>query len=343
MYAMGWPSPSSILPMMADVFAWWAAQMRALLWGAQGVPRALPDARILILRDGSVAAPAGEVRLRRAGVETMLPPLGSPQGRAGADLPLLLRLPEGMVLSRDVSLPLATARDLASVVAFEINRLTPFRAEEILWGLSDIVTDRSRETVSLRLSLVLRAQLDPLLAALARVSLVPEAIEAGSGTIPLATGRRRRRRLPRRLWGWVCGGLALACIAVPFLRQQAALDAADRAIAAHAAAAQRGEALRQQIAMAQSSRVAIAEAQRAGDALQVLAALTEALPDGTWLSDLSLRGGDLTIDGQSDDAARLIGLLAAVPEWHGPSFTAPVTRSADNRTDQFSLHAKLGG
>jgi len=340
MYAMGLPSPSSILPVLTDVFAWWTAQMRALLQGAQGTT-ALPDARILTLHDANSAALAGELRLRRAGAETVVQPLAALPKRSRDRLPLLLRLPEGMVLSRDVSLPLAVVRDLPSVVAFEINRLTPFRAEDILWGLSDIMPDRARETVSLRLSLVLRAQVEPVLAALARLSLVPEGIEAGSGIISLVAGRPRRR-LPRSLWGWVCGTLALACILVPFLRQQAALEAADRAIAAHAAAAHQGEALRRQIAMTRSSRSAIAEAQRAGDALQVLALLTQALPDGTWLSDLSLRGGDLTIDGQSDNAARLMGLLAALPQFHGPSFTAPVTRSADNRTDQFSLHAKLG-
>lgn len=341
MHAMGWPSLSSILPVLTDVFTWWTAQMRALLQGARSTP-ALRDARIVTLRDATPAALAGEVRLRRKGAETVLQPLGALPGRRRDLLPLLLRLPENMVLSRDVSLPLAVARDLTNVVAFEINRLTPFRAEDILWGLSEITTDRARETVSLRLSLVLRAQVEPLLAALARLSLVPEAIEAGTGTIPLAAGRMRRRRLPRSLWGWACGLLAVACILLPFLRQQAALEAADRAIAAHATGAQMGEALRQQIAIARSSRTAIAEAQHAGDALQVLALLTQTLPDGTWLSDLSLRGGDLTIDGRSDNAARLIGLLAAVPALHGPSFTAPVTRSADNRTDQFSLHAKLG-
>jgi hypothetical protein len=55
-----------------------------------------------------------------------------------------------------------------------------------------------------------------------------------------------------------------------------------------------------------------------------------------------MAGGDLSIDGQSDNAPQLIALLAAVPELHGPSFTAPVTRSADQTTDQFSLHATVG-
>jgi hypothetical protein len=48
------------------------------------------------------------------------------------------------------------------------------------------------------------------------------------------------------------------------------------------------------------------------------------------------------MDGQSDNAAKLIGLLAAIPALRAPSFTAPVTRSADDKSDQFSLHATVG-
>jgi general secretion pathway protein L len=54
-----------------------------------------------------------------------------------------------------------------------------------------------------------------------------------------------------------------------------------------------------------------------------------------------LKSGDLTMDGQSDNAARLIGLLSAVPGLRDPNFTAPVTRTADGRADQFSLHAAV--
>ncbi|HYP62712.1 MAG TPA: PilN domain-containing protein, partial [Acidocella sp.] len=74
---------------------------------------------------------------------------------------------------------------------------------------------------------------------------------------------------------------------------------------------------------------------------QVLAILTDALPDDTWLSDLTLKNGDLTFDGQSANAAQLIGLLSAVPGLRDPSFTAPVTRTADGKADLFSLHATV--
>jgi len=340
MYATGLRSPFMILPLLADVFSWWRAQMRALLLGAAASASTKPDGLIIAIDSLAEPHPSGTLLLRQNGVETSWRPFPG-EGEALPRLPMSLRLPAGTVLSRDVALPLAAARDLHTVVAYEMTRLTPLTADELLWGLSDVRHNRAHEMVTLRLSIVSRGQVETLLAALARLGLRPGRIEAEGGSIPLATMRRRGWLSPGHLWAWSCGILAVGCIVTPFLRQQMALSAADRVIAAHQPAMDLAEALRGRIAIANSSRAAIARARQTGDALQVLAALTDALPDGTWLDDLSLSGGDLSIDGQSDNAAKLIGLLAAMPALRGPSFTAPVTRSADNKSDQFSLHATV--
>ena len=326
--------------MLAEFLAWWSAQMRALLPGnaAGGVAR--PDALIIAIDQIDEEQPGGALLLRRHGQERWLRPLGRQPGQTQR-LPVILRLPEGAVLSRDVALPLAAARDLRAVIGFEMDRLTPFSAEELFWGVSALAQDRARETLRLRLSIVPRAMLAAPLAALARLNLVPNYIETGNGRIALTPARASQRLGPRHGWAGLCALLALACIAGPFLRQQMALSGTAAQIAAHAPAARVAETLRQQLAVADSSRSAIAQARRSGDALQVLATLTQALPDGTWLSDLSLKNGDLSMDGQSSDAAKLIALLAAIPGLKEPSFTAPVTRSADGKEDLFSLHARV--
>jgi general secretion pathway protein L len=341
MYATGLRSPFMSLPLVYEVFTWWVAQMRALLLGEAASASRLPDGLIIAIDSLAAPHPAGVLLMRQSGIETILRPIGD-QGEAAPSLPRILRLPAGTVLSRDLALPLAAARDLHTVVAYEMTRLTPLTADELLWGISQVTPDRARERVTLRLSIVSRSQVEPLLAALARLGLHPGSIEAERGSIPLDAARRRGQLSLPKLWAWSCAGLAVCCIITPFLRQQMALDAVDRVIAAHQAVADLGESLRRRIAIANSSHAAIARARQAGDALQVLATLTDALPDGTWLNDLSLSGGDVSMDGQSDNAAKLIGLLAAIPALRAPSFTAPVTRSADDKSDQFSLHATVG-
>jgi general secretion pathway protein L len=122
------------------------------------------------------------------------------------------------------------------------------------------------------------------------------------------------------------------------IRQQAALDAAQARIDALAPAAHEAMRLRQRLAIAASGQEAVAAAQASGDALQILAALTAALPDDTYITDFTLKSGELTFDGESGNAARLIALLAAVPKFQDPGFAAPVTRAINGGADLFSIH-----
>jgi general secretion pathway protein L len=75
--------------------------------------------------------------------------------------------------------------------------------------------------------------------------------------------------------------------------------------------------------------------------LAVLAAVTDIVPDDTWLTELSLRQGRLSLGGQSPAAARLIPALAADPMFRNPAFAAPVTRAPDGHADLFVIRAEL--
>ena len=326
--------------MPSYILTWWATQMRTLLFGAAEDIRR-PDGLVVAIDHLGAPHPTGLMLLRRHGTEELLRPLAEAAG-ALPRLPAILRLPPGIMLSRTVSLPLAAAQDLATAIAFEMDRLTPFSANQVFWSVSDIETHPAQAKVTFRLLIVLQRQVDGVLAFLAARGLTPRWIEGEGGVIALegARGRLSLLRSAKPLH-WLCLALVLLCIATPILRQELAIGRVDRLIQTHQAAGRLGEALLRRIAIANASRRAIAEARAAGEVLQVLASLTEALPDGTWLDDLALRDGDLTMDGHSSDAPQLIGLLSAVPLLRSPSFTAPVTRSTDNKTDQFSLHATV--
>jgi len=333
--------------MFAEFTEWWLNQMRGLLPAGLVPAGALPDARIIAIKE--LASPAasgpaaGTILLRRGGQESVIAALDLDHPRQVAPIRLAtgLRLPAGQIMCREVTLPLAAARNVEAVIGFEMDRLTPFTADELFWGIGGLRQDRAHGRISVNLFFVLRAQLETLLLSLRRAGLHPAFIETGTSRIDLASEHRPAGQLRQRSLAALCGVLALACLATPFLRQQLALDSAANAIAAVSPAAAVAERLRRQLDIASSGQAAIAEAQRQGDALQVLSLLTDALPDGTWLDDLTLNSGDLTFDGRSSNAAALIGRLSAMPGLKDPSFTAPVTRTADGSADQFSLHATV--
>jgi general secretion pathway protein L len=337
-------APGPLL-VVAEIAAWWLAQMRSLIPEALRGDSSQDALLIAIDRPDPAtplhAAPSGTLWMRKRGQETLFGRLPAASLPLPANrLAVGLRLPPETVLTREVTLPLAAARQLPSVMRFEMDRLTPFKADELYWGISGVAADRTRGRLNLQLAFVLRAPVEQLCQALASQQLFPSFIEAPSGRIALNAAAPGFRPLNAAL-PVLCGLLALACLVSPFLRQQTALDAAARVITQQQTAAQVAMNLRNRLSTAAFGRAAIAQAQRDGDAMQVLADLTDALPDGTWLDDLALKSGTLTIDGQSADAAALIGLLSAAPGLQNPSFTAPVTRTADGKSDQFSLQAAV--
>jgi general secretion pathway protein L len=83
----------------------------------------------------------------------------------------------------------------------------------------------------------------------------------------------------------------------------------------------------------------LAEKRHVGDAMQMLAALTDLLPDDTFVTTLGLRQRKLTISGQSSAAAGLIAILSSGPRFRDPAFAAPVVRDPASQIDTFSVNA----
>jgi general secretion pathway protein L len=343
--------------MLAEFFTWWAGQFADLARYGFGpavevAAAPQPDALLVVPRAGAGGA-VTEVELvqRRRGVSAPVglvaldgPPVdGAAAARRG---PLVLSLAAGQVLAREVALPLAAEQGLQTALRFEMDRLTPFRPEEVFWDCRKLRRDRARGVLLVDLAVVPKATVAPLLAALRAAGLAPTALEG-----VLADGRRRRialghpdparaaraRRL-LRAGGAACAALALAALATPLLRQSLALQDAEEQIAALRPDMATVDALRRRLA----GDVGAAAAARAhaGDTMQTLAALTDLLPDDTFLSMLSLQHNRLRLEGQSATATKLIGALSAEAHIRNPGFAAPVLRS-DSGLDVFAIEADI--
>jgi general secretion pathway protein L len=263
-------------------------------------------------------------------------------------LPIVLRLPGQFLLERDVVLPIAAERELSRVLFFEMDRFTPFAASEVLWSYGLRGRDRAQGKLTARLSIVQRAAAAPLLAVLAQAGLAVSCLE-----LPAADGEPRRIFLDRA--DGPRGGsdrmlrpaLALAAVLLgfavvsPFLLQGMERDEVEQRIARYAPAVLEVQHLRAAAAAGTTGSEVIAdERRRAGDALEAIALLTEALPDDTYLTSLTYDTGKLTLDGQSKSAAALIAPLTANQHLQDASFTAPVVRNTLG-LDSFSMRLRV--
>jgi len=345
------------LTIVREFFAWWFGRLVELL--PQGLRRSA-----LTAVDAMVIKPIGplsrgieavSISLRRNGRET-------PLGRFGlgatnlAELPrvagrtTVLRLDGPDVLGKTVTLPLAAERELDQVLGFEMDRETPFKAEEIYWNHRIEKVDRQSGRLTVRLVVVPKSNLAPLLTALGQSEIRPRRVEIAGGPdagayLPLdGDGGRAHHPSNRLIWSAAacCVILGLAAVVIPFIRQELALASLERQIAVGRTAAAEADGLRQEVErLASSADFVDSERDKAGRPLVVLVAATRVLPDDTYLTEMELQKRKVTLSGRSAAAARLIGPLAADGTFRNPGFAAPVTRVEALHTELFTINAEV--
>jgi general secretion pathway protein L len=344
--------------MLRDLLHWWISQL------SDCVParwrRAASSAQ-----DRLTIAPAGPLGPHLAAVsvstwtkgrETRLgefPVTGGDLAilRNSSRLPAVLRLSDGDVLCKTLTLPLAAERDLPQVLAFEMDRETPFVVDEVFWGHRVVKRDKQREQLVVRLRLVSRTLLAPLMDALAEARILVRRAEIAGGeddglTLPLITdGVLPERRTGAQLARWASAaafvGLAVLVVATPFIRQGRDIARLDEEITAGRGAAAEADQLRREIERLEGAGAAIdKERAAAGDPLAVLAALTAALPDDTYLTELQQQQHKVTFGGKSAAASRLIAAVSKSNELRNPAFVAPVTRMEATHMEIFSISAE---
>lgn len=345
--------------MLRGVLAWWTEQMRDLV--PKGLRRSArlrrhlrvtladspgPAAIELVLCNGGGSVPLGCFGLDEPELLDALTTVANTRR-----LPVILQVPPRLTLENSVTLPVAAAAHMQRTLGYEMDRLTPFRADEVFWTCAGGPPDAARGQVPVRLTIIPRAQVQPVLDVLQRSGITPAWIEAGEGTmprrvIPLGPLRPGRSWLGARADATAvgcCAVLALAAAALPFVMQSlAGADVEARIDAARPMAAE-AEALRRRITSSVNSADALSAARReVGAPLEAVALLTELLPDDTVLTLLTARQRKLTISGRSPAAARLIGTMAAHPSIHDPAFTAPVLHDDNSGRDMFSIQMEVG-
>ena len=341
--------------MFDDVINWWAAQMRSLV--PDRGDRANTTALVLQYTGGT--EPGFEVALRHRRGRQPIGRISLGPGdladarrtleRVRSTAPLALELPGAMLLEQEVELPLAAERDLGAVLSNEMDRLTPFAVDAVFWGWSVARRNRAKARLAARLSLLPRRTVEPILQSLAQAGLRPAWFEApGPDGVVRRIGltspaiRTRTRRSSVVVASYACAGLALIACVLPFVQQSRALSATDAQMEALRPRVAAVETMRRQLAASSGGAdVMAAESARTGNALAALAAVTQTLPDDTYLTELTLRARKLTVTGRSDAAVRLIALLTSAPGLSNPSFAAPVMRMAGGHGDQFTIRADI--
>jgi general secretion pathway protein L len=268
---------------------------------------------------------------------------------------LVLCLPADQVLSRTLTLPLAAEENLREVLSFEMDRQTPFTAEQVYYDYSIVSRSATERTLTVDLVLTMRRTLDELLTQLDRRGLHPDQVTSScderggfAAVNLLPMGKRQRKAVTPQLVNLALAVLALAllvtALSLPLLEKRQKIRALEPLLETASAKAEEARRLRKEVdQLKANSRFLIDKKQSSLPVLQVLDELTRILPDDTWITRLDIKGSELEIQGQSASAAALIPLIESSSILQNPRFRSPVTQIPRSDVERFHLSAETRG
>jgi general secretion pathway protein L len=335
--------------------SWWFSQLAGLLPGfmTHATVRSV-DAIILDVGVGTttllIRVQGAVTRIMQAaGNELGLRDLARAlQERKSLPALLLLRVPPEWVLKKRVSFPAAARRNLKTLLGFEIDRETPFARDEIYWNHGPTGREAGQGRIDLELRIIPKRCVEPLLDAARRAGLEPSAveIEAGEGRASLVSLRDEISPVePRFKWPLIPRAVAL-CVCMlaamaPFAYQEWAIVSTDALLASIKAQADEAIALRRSLERLTRAADFFNKDKCCESGLAMLAAVTQALPDDSYLTALQLHGDRLMMSGLSPSAAHLVGLFAHSPLFKDPSFDSPVVGTRDGDLERFTISVSL--
>jgi len=270
-------------------------------------------------------------------------------GNAARTRRVTLLLPAHQVLRPKVELPAAAAENLAEVLAFEMDRFTPFPAEDVLFDFRVKGTDPEMERLTVDLVVARQADVSAAMLGARTMGLDPNRVAppqapAGFNLLPPERRRRGGRVLPSLIGAATVATLVLGAAAVwlDYQRKQQTLEIYEARLAR--LRAETGEAGRMQAQVSDLLKLSntLVERKRAQPPMvEVLNDATRRLPDDHYLISFAVRKGTVQMAGYSGDPSSLLRLVEDSDLFSGARFAAPVTMDPRVGEERFNMIADI--
>jgi general secretion pathway protein L len=274
------------------------------------------------------------------------------ESRAGL---VVLRLPPDKVLQERMVVPGQAREFLPGIVHNQIERLSPWKADQVAYGFDAAESRGDGTTLDVTLMMTSRAIVDSARDEVAAAGLkVDRIVAVKNGDEPLtvdlwsAVGdssgeavSRARRAIGASVAGVVVVSVALGAWA---------LESGSAASADSEELASRVKVLQRQVQGARTTASSAAPSpleqawaakEAAPSAVVLIEVLSRVLPQSAYLTELEVQGTTLRMTGLGTDAPALIAPLEASGHLADVRFFAPTTRTADGTLTRFYIEARV--
>ena len=299
----------------------------------------------------------GAIYLKGDEVETIDSALNSWLQETGVHLQPVLSIPANRVVRKEIVLPKVAVDNLDNVLVYELDRHTPFKSDQAYYDYVFDNKSASQGMVNVSIYAVAKSFINKLLDIVEPFGLEqPEImIAANMEAADPFSGKARIRmchdessdsrvsgnKLQTALSVVLCC-LTVAALFIPLIKMDATVgELRDRLNTARKEVEEINKTRSDINSYVQKLHSLKEEKSGASNVVDVLLELTSVLPDDTWLENVALKDGGVTMQGQSASATELIRLLESSAIFSKAKFESPVTQLPGGLAERFNIRAEI--
>lgn len=263
------------------------------------------------------------------------------------------------VLIKRLKLPVATSENLSQVLGFEMDRHTPFKADQVYFDYRILARDPKARSITVEMVVTPKAAVDEWLGALKARGFNPDALDVmdqaqvdpeqppalrGINLLP-QTARPKRASAQFRLNAGLAGAAGVLLVFAMWqamAMRKTRIQVLETRVENERGSAMEVAALRKDLEQAvEAANFLMREKRRQPVLVNVLQEATRILPDHTWLERLQIEDQQVTMLGETPSAAEIIGIIDASPLLNAPSFVSPITTNSNTSKERFNIEATV--
>lgn len=350
-------------PQVAGFLRWWLAELGALLpaqWRSSSLDfsdavmiQPTPSGVGVSRFDNGQLTEVGTLNLettpapdQRSAFKSLLDRVPGKPGK------LVVVLPTEAVLVKKITLPLAVEENLENVLAFEMDRHTPFKADQVCSDFRILQRDAQNLRIGLEIAVAPRDVVEQAVARIESWGETPAMVtvlvqgkpDAHFNLLPRARRPKPSSFLNRRNGALLALVLVLAVAALLLpvvLKREAVLQLMPIVERVKHAAETTDELHRKLDALVAQHNFLLERKRNSPVLVVVFDELTRTLPEDTWVQQLDLKGKELQIMGETGSSSKLIGLMEQSKILHDTNFRSPLTKGQKPNSERFHLVTEI--
>jgi general secretion pathway protein L len=269
---------------------------------------------------------------------------------------VILRLTGSAAIQRELALPAAAKENFQQVVAYELDRYTPFKADQVYFAVKALSKPaKTAEQFRVLLVLTTRKTLNDLYAAVKAIGIEPLCADYEGAVNDFDYGdyaynllpeglRPKIAKLPQIIHSSLVSltlSLLLAVMVMPVWFEYQAVNELSHKVKKLEKEANKIKDLQAEAnAIIKETQQLFDEKTKTPSVLVMLDALSNLIKDDTSLAFLQYANGQLQIQGESPAASALIAVLEDSELFNNAVFVSPVTQDTLTKREHFQITAE---